>query len=285
MRIFESNTPCGQGNVTLNGEPLVQDGLGLGSGPLATDSGSILGASWKFTCVHLEGGSQVQLLSVHVHSLDNQNVDGVTFSVQFQQTAPVSIQYIDGATVRTELSPTSGSPGISAPSLEDELAELEILKGQLLALEHSIAMKVAHISNTFHLEQTEKLLADCDNVKCFFSTIYDRMTAMASKVYHGSHGKPGAQASRPGGGPFSIGRQRPLKDSDDDDQIAASPVPHEPGQVSSEDEVKGSVSNTDGGVDQSQQSPIDSSVSFVGNLRASWHRLISSSTRSGISWF
>ncbi|KAI1368623.1 hypothetical protein F5Y08DRAFT_335517 [Xylaria arbuscula] len=258
LRIYESTTPCGQGNVTLNEEPLVQDALGLGSGPLTIDSGSVLGASWKFTCVHREGGAQAQLLSVHIISLDSEDVDGVTFSVQFQQTAPISISHIDGATIRTELPPpTSGSPGISVPSLEDELAELEMLKEQLLALEHSIALKVTHISSTFNLEHAEKLLADCDNLKCFFSTIYDKMRTMASKVYHSSHGKPSVINIQPG--PLSTGGQRPLKDSDDNGHVATIPASQEAGEVSSKSKPKGSKSNAVTGNVQSQQSASDDS--------------------------
>ncbi|KAI0514866.1 hypothetical protein F5B22DRAFT_636935 [Xylaria bambusicola] len=261
LRIFESTTPCGQGNVTLNGEPLLRDDLGLGSGSLATDSGNVLAASWKFTCVHLEGDSKVQLLSVHILSVDREDVDDVAFSVQFQQTSPVSISYIDGATIKTQLLSTSSSPETSVPSLEDELAELQMLKQQLLALEHSIALKVTHISSTFNLGQAEKLLSDCDNLKCFFNTIYDQMKTMASKVYHGSEGTPSAIASQPGGSrwPTSTGGQRPLKEADDDKQLETIPSPEQPGKVGNQDKVTGSISITNNEVDQFQQSLINGS--------------------------
>ncbi|KAI1428230.1 hypothetical protein F5Y12DRAFT_47072 [Xylaria sp. FL1777] len=260
LRVFESTTPCGQANVTLNGELLNQDASGHGSGSLATDSGSVLGANWKFTCVHLDRDSQVQLLSVHIVSVDGQNVDDVAFSVQFQQIAPVSISYIDGATVRSELPPASDSSGNQYPSLEDELAELEVLKEQLVALEHSIALKVTHISDTFNLDTPEKLLlADCDSLKCFFSTLYDGMKAMASKVYHGDQGKPSDLASHLGmpHWPSNHGGQHPLEEIHEEKELDSIPSLQEPGRISSQDKIEGLISIADKGTDPPHRPLVD----------------------------
>ncbi|KAI0914677.1 hypothetical protein F4823DRAFT_571199 [Ustulina deusta] len=255
LRIFESTTPCGQGNVTLNGELLAQDDFGLGSGSLTTDSGSVLGANWKFTCLHVERDSQVQSLSVHIVSVDGQNVGDVAFTVEFQQTAPVFISYIEGATVRPN---SSGNPSLS---LEDELAELQVLREQLFALEHSIVLKVTHISNTFNLDQPEKLLllADCGSLKCFFSTMYDRMKAVASKVYHNGQGKPGGLASQLGSSrwPSSHGGQRPLEESDDEKQLDNISSLQGPGRVSSQNKVEGLISIADKGTGQPHRPFVD----------------------------
>ncbi|KAJ8115333.1 hypothetical protein ONZ43_g4691 [Nemania bipapillata] len=146
LRVFESAAPCGYGNVTINGEPLDQDDLGLGSGSIPVDSGSVLFADWKFTCVQLGRSSEAQLLSVHVASIDGGKVDNVAFSLYFHQVAPVSISHIDSDSAKSKPLLSSGLSDNPPPSLEDELAELEVLKEQLVALEHAIALKITHIS-------------------------------------------------------------------------------------------------------------------------------------------
>ncbi|KAI1127728.1 hypothetical protein F5Y10DRAFT_242263 [Nemania abortiva] len=244
LRVFESTTSCGYGNVTLNGESLGQDDLGIGSGSIPTDIGSVLVADWKFTCVHLERESQVQLLSVHVISVDNQEVDDVAFSVQFQQVAPVSIFYVDSAAARLKSSLTPDLSDIPQPSLEDELAELEMLKEQLLTLEHSIALKITHISNTFNLDQPEDLLrtTDCDGLKCFFDTMYSRVKAMASKLYHGSQGRHG-----------SLEGQRPLTEIDGMEVLDSIPSSQEPSPVSKQDEAEDPISVAEKGAGRPNQ--------------------------------
>ncbi|KAI8623882.1 hypothetical protein F5Y19DRAFT_456779 [Xylariaceae sp. FL1651] len=185
LRILESTTPCGYGNITLNEESLAQDDIGFGSGSFVTESGNVLVANWKFTCVHLEQDLQVQLVTFHIISVDGREIGDVTFSVQFQQTAPVSISYVDGAAaiIQTSslISPSEPTaPENGRPSLENELAELESLKEQLFTLERSVALKIEHISKTFKFERPEELLqvADCDSLKCILRTMYVRVKGM-----------------------------------------------------------------------------------------------------------
>ncbi|KAI0818080.1 hypothetical protein GGR55DRAFT_685506 [Xylaria sp. FL0064] len=260
LRIFESGTPCGPGNVTLNGELLDRDSSGRGSGSFTTESGNVLGANWEYTCVQ---ESQAQLLNVRINSVDGQNVDDIiAFAVRFQQTAPVTVAYVFGATLKSELlldeSDQSSNP---QPSLEDELAELEVLKEQLLAVEHSIALKVAHITDTFDLGRPEKvLLSDCSSLKCFFGTIYDRVKTMASKVYHGGQGKTSHLASQLGSPtwPSSHGGQRPLEEFDEEEQRPNSAsLPQAPARVSSQNKVEGLISVADKGNGQPQRPLVD----------------------------
>ncbi|KAI0193365.1 hypothetical protein EV127DRAFT_468361 [Xylaria flabelliformis] len=253
LRVFESTTPCGYGNVSLNGEPLAQDDSGFGSGSIPTESGSVLTADWKFTCVHLDQDSEVQLLSVRIVSVDDQEIDDVAFSVQFRQIAPVSVSYIDGANAKLKSLPAPDSSDNRRPSLEDELADLEVLKEQLLTLEHSIALKIAHISDSFNLDQPEKLLgADCGGLKCFFSTIYDRMKTVATKLYH-SGKEDGFLASRPGNPhwPSSQVDQRPLT------KISSVFSPQELGSFNSQNAVDDPIStaNKDTGDPSQAQRP------------------------------
>ncbi|KAI0409572.1 hypothetical protein F4802DRAFT_150382 [Xylaria palmicola] len=237
LHVFESATPCGYGNVTLNGEPLVQDDLGYGSGSITTDDGSILAADWKFTCVHLEGDTKARLLSVYVVSVNNHKVDDVAFSVQFKQTAPVTISYIDGATARSESLPSPNSTDGPRPSLEDELAELEILKKELLVLENSIALKITHISEAFNVGDAEGMLrlADCGSLKCFFSTAYNRMKAMTSNLYHGHQQDQGLPSNRLGNPhwPSNHGSQHPLAEINVTKNVSSILSPQEIEQVSS----------------------------------------------------
>ncbi|GAW18211.1 hypothetical protein ANO14919_076850 [Xylariales sp. No.14919] len=253
LRVFESTTRCGYGNVTLNGEPLDQDNLGLGSGSIITDSGSVLLANWRFTCVHLEPDSQVQLLTVHIVSVDGQDVDDVAFSVQFQQTAPISISHVDGATA-SSLPSASDSSYDRYPSLENELAELDMLKEQLLALEHSIAFKVAHISNAFNLDGSEELLqlTNCGGLKCFFSTIYNRMKSAASKLYRGDQRESGA----PAGHPYwssGHGGQHPLIEADGEKRLDSIPSLQEQESVSTQGKTEGPASIASQGTGHSTQ--------------------------------
>ncbi|KAI0446777.1 hypothetical protein F4803DRAFT_546924 [Xylaria telfairii] len=249
FRVFESATPCGDANVTLNGEPLSQDDdSGFGSGTIPTESGSVLAADWKFTCVHLEQDSEVQLLSVRIVSVDGQEVEDVAFSVEFQQIAPVFISYIERTPTKSKSPPVLESSDDQRPSLDDELAELEMLKEQLFALEHSIALKITHISDLFNLDQPEKLLevADCGGLRCFLSTMYGRMKAMANKLYHSGQGE-GSQATRPEIPKWSsrYGSQRPLIDIDRVKKLGAVSSLQGSGSVSTLDAVEDPTSIAD----------------------------------------
>ncbi|KAI1814475.1 hypothetical protein GGS20DRAFT_548384 [Poronia punctata] len=188
LRVFKSTNPCGRGNITLSGQSLTQDDIGIGSGTIVTDGGSELDAEWKFTCQQLDNKPQAQLLSFHVNKVDGQDVQDVEFSVQFRQVAPVSISTVDGTSLEAVRLLKPDSAG-HHPSLEDELAELRVLEEQLLALEHSIASKISHISDTFGIEKPETLLqnADCHRLKCLFEAMYSKLKNAASKLYHGSH--------------------------------------------------------------------------------------------------
>lgn len=200
--------------------------------------------------MQLEQGSQVQSLSVHVVSADGQPVDETAFSVQFQQTAPVSISYIDGVGARLASSLISDSLDNPRPSLEDELAELEMLQKQLVALEHSIALKITHISDSFNLSRPEQLLesTNCEGLKCFFSTIYDQVKAVAGKLYHGSQEKQESRHGRPGNSQWrSKGGQHPLVEIDGVEHPDSTPSPKETGRVSSQDEAEDPMSMAEKG--------------------------------------
>ncbi|KAH9883825.1 hypothetical protein F4778DRAFT_613959 [Xylariomycetidae sp. FL2044] len=205
LHISESTTPCGNGNVTLNGQFLSQDELGIGSGSITTEQGNIIVANWKFTCVHLADEFQGQLMTFDALYIDSKQLENVGFSVQFQQTAPVSISYIDGAESIISTPKygwdTSAFPDEEAPvDLESELADLELMKQQLMSLEHAIAVKVQYISETFDFDRPEELLSirECDSLKCVFKTMYSRVKGMANRIYSDRVGDSDAFAGPPG---------------------------------------------------------------------------------------
>jgi hypothetical protein len=188
--------------------------------------------------VHLEQYSQAQLLSFNILSVDGRKVEDLAFSVQFRQTAPVSISYIDGP--KTKLRWVSGpdSPDNRHANLEDELAELEMLKEQLRTLEHSIALKVVHISETFSIDQPEELLqdADCDGLRCLIRKYYRSLKGTASKMYHGGqkenerhHWLPSHHDNQLASTlPRFRGGQHPLTDSTDSGRNSDNlPSPHQ----------------------------------------------------------
>ncbi|KAI1828505.1 hypothetical protein F4861DRAFT_5040 [Xylaria intraflava] len=248
LRVFESTSPCGYGNVTLNGGPLPQDDLGLGSGSIITDGGSTLVADWRFTCVQLGKDAQALLLYFQIISVDDQKVQDATFSVQFQQTAPVSVSYIKGARGKVKSLSATETSGNHPMSLEDELADLEKLQKQLRMVESAIALKIAHIAETFNLDQPQELLqaAACGSIKCFFGTIYDQMKGMASNLYHGGQSSPVSPLGNSHGLPSydneNRGSQRPLLGTGGVSRVVSNPPPQAPERVSSPAKVESPTS-------------------------------------------
>ncbi|KAI1415874.1 hypothetical protein F5Y13DRAFT_155544 [Hypoxylon sp. FL1857] len=192
LDILESTSPCGYGNVTLNGQTLAQDEDGAGSGLITTESGNNIIANWEFACVHLEDEFQGQMMTFEVTSIDNKEVDDVGFTIQFQQMAPVSISLInatgsivDGSVSREGVDNNMNED--TSANLDQELAELKSMMRQLAALEYAISFKVHHISATydFELKHPGKFhsLSECDSLKCVVKTMYHRAKHVASKLY------------------------------------------------------------------------------------------------------
>ncbi|KAI8958471.1 hypothetical protein F5Y11DRAFT_351481 [Daldinia sp. FL1419] len=196
LDILESTSPCGYGNVTLDGQSLAQDESGVGSGSIITENGNTILANWSFSCVHLEDEFQGQLMTFEVTSLDEVEVHDVRFAVQFQQMAPPSISFINGTVSITEAAISATTTGGtlsegSSTTLDDELAELKSMMRQLAALEQAITSKVRHISETYDFKIPEfDSFSRCDSLKCIVKTMYRRVKHMASRV--NGHGLDGA---------------------------------------------------------------------------------------------
>ncbi|KAK6954817.1 hypothetical protein Daesc_004786 [Daldinia eschscholtzii] len=160
LDILESKSPCGYGNVTLNGQSLAQDENGAGSGSVISENGVAVLANWSFSCVHLEDEFQGQLMTFDVISLDGKEAHDVTFSIQFQQMAPPSISFVNGTVSITEVDTpnpaTEESLTKETSALDNELAELKSMIRQLAALEQAIDSKVQHISETYDFKGPEE---------------------------------------------------------------------------------------------------------------------------------
>ncbi|KAI2640362.1 hypothetical protein GGS26DRAFT_154748 [Hypomontagnella submonticulosa] len=189
LDVLESTSPCGYGNVTINNQALAQNEKGFGSGLITTENGNTIDAVWEFNCVHLEDEFQGQLMTFEVLYIDNIPVNNPWFVVQFQQTAPASVSFVNGTASMTEASvpteaaddtPIEGTPA----SLDDELAELKSMMRQLAALEYAIASKVHYISETYDYRGPDEFhsFASCDSLKCIVKTMYSRAKHMASKL-------------------------------------------------------------------------------------------------------
>ncbi|KAI5926651.1 hypothetical protein F4810DRAFT_652972 [Camillea tinctor] len=204
LDVLESASPCDYGNITLNGQTLAQDEIGIGSGSITTEHGNIIIANWKFTCMHMGNDLKGQLMTFDVVYVDDKKVEDVGFSIRFQQTAPVSVLFIDGAESIIQ-TPRLSPPNEEVPhqdefstGLENELVELEMMKHELRALEHSIALKVQYIAENFDFKRPEELLSvsECDSLKCIVKAVYHRVKGMASGFYGSNsfgephHGKP-----------------------------------------------------------------------------------------------
>ncbi|KAI1134502.1 hypothetical protein F5Y05DRAFT_206956 [Hypoxylon sp. FL0543] len=206
LDILESTSPCGYGNVTLNGQALAQDEDGAGSGSITTESGNSILANWGFTCVHLEDEFQGQMMTFEVISIDDKEVHDVGFTVQFQQMAPVSISLINstGSVVDVPLSSDvdEDADEQTPATLDQELAELKSMMRQLAALEYAISSKVQHISATYDFKIKRPgafhSVSECDSLKCVVKTMYHRAKHMASKLYGYRFGDEGRFGGRPG---------------------------------------------------------------------------------------
>ncbi|KAI1329586.1 hypothetical protein F5Y16DRAFT_365547 [Xylariaceae sp. FL0255] len=189
LRIVESTTPCGYGSLTINGDLLAQDETGTGSGSIITDSGNHLHAQWSFTCDQ----DSIQVMSFEVISVDGQEIKDALFKVAFQQVAPVSVLLVDGAAADYQGSKSPLAIETPSTTLEDEMLELDSMREQLLALEHSIAFKIQYISETYGFQRPETVLhvSDCDSLKCIIEMLYKRAKGMTHRLYGGHHDRLG----------------------------------------------------------------------------------------------
>lgn len=190
FNVLESEAPCGYGNITINGQSLSQDEDGAGSGSIKTGAGFQLVASWKVSCVDIDDEHQEQVMDFNVDSVNGEQATGIEFSVQFKQTSPAWITSVDGGAVnaivnapRPDFHRDEPTKHDFEPDMEAEIAELEFMKMQLAELEEAIFMKEQFLSQVFGFHERPSKVTDCDNLKCIFLSVYNRVKDVASQFY------------------------------------------------------------------------------------------------------
>jgi hypothetical protein len=172
----------------LNEQTLAQDGNGQGSGFFITDQDHVITASWSLTCIGFGDKDQLQVLDVHVESVNDVATDQMDFSIQFDQTEPTWIGSVDGAAAIVESSDWNFSDhlhdGDSPRSLDEEVAELKEMNVQLIRLQREIALKKQHLALVFASRHPSVNMGNCDSWKCVLSSVFDRVKGMAEKLYY-----------------------------------------------------------------------------------------------------
>ncbi|KAK3940681.1 hypothetical protein QBC46DRAFT_341352 [Diplogelasinospora grovesii] len=219
LDVNESREACGYANITINGETLPQGGRGT----LALDQGTTVIANWDFKCVDWNGKSQEQLMKLNFEYVDGSKVaqdTGVT--IRFQQVAPVWISDIEGpgASMTRVHKAKVGVPtedGFTQEDmegeLEQELAELEMLRYHMVELEQMIYEKEKALGEAFGWSDSKNgggRIRDCDSLKCVAKSLYHKISSAAMAFYDevavyedffdgpgGRHGGPGRHHRRP----------------------------------------------------------------------------------------
>ncbi|KAI0019544.1 hypothetical protein F4780DRAFT_746457 [Xylariomycetidae sp. FL0641] len=150
-------------------------------------------------------------MTFNVVYIDEKKVDDVEFAVQFQQIAPLTVFYVDGAGCVLKAHGVAGTMGDGGAGLERDLVELETMKQQFWELEQSIALKMQQISDTYGFQRPDRPtpIQDCDGLRCVLRAVYGRVRGgvsdMANNFYMGEGGF-GSPRHGPPHWPFPHGR-------------------------------------------------------------------------------
>ncbi|KAH7035406.1 uncharacterized protein B0I36DRAFT_360782 [Microdochium trichocladiopsis] len=192
FEVSEADTSCGHSNVTLDGNSLDEDEDGMGAGTIVTKHGTRVDAEWRYSCVQVDDRQHFErILTFNIIDIDGYQIQGLNFTVQFQQLAPTGVSLVDGAfsvirvptTTAGRLAP--GTPRNKPFSLQSEMYELEILNARLARLEFEIAAKEFFIAKSFPKSTfaSPQSLSDCTNIKCFVITLYDTFKTYLSGAH------------------------------------------------------------------------------------------------------
>ncbi|KXJ95296.1 hypothetical protein Micbo1qcDRAFT_157173 [Microdochium bolleyi] len=191
--VTETDTSCGRSNITLDGNTLHEDEDGVGSGTITTKHGTKVDAQWRLSCVQVDDRQTFErTLNFNVVGIDGSHIQDLGFKVQFQQVAPVGVSVVDGAFSVIRVPTTTSEryvPGAQSNkpfTLQSELYELEIANARLARLEFEIASREFFIAHAFpesKLASTPSI-ADCTDLKCFASTLYDAVRSLFFTTHH-----------------------------------------------------------------------------------------------------
>ncbi|KAH7313157.1 hypothetical protein BKA65DRAFT_154296 [Rhexocercosporidium sp. MPI-PUGE-AT-0058] len=190
--VLNSETPCGFGNVTIDGTVLPQtvDGdVSTGKGSVSSNTKGVVVGSWSFHCITVNGIPDAQLLKFTVDFVDGKAMEDAGFSMLFRQSGLTEIMNIE-----TDLSipdevvanpnPMAFRPDYGTlnhrPGIENDMAELDYLWSQLREIKYLIHQKERSIQADLHRAIDIK---DCDSVKCVVQAMAHRAKHAAFDLY------------------------------------------------------------------------------------------------------
>ena len=201
LDVFPSEEACGYGNVTVDGQVLpqkVEGDASTGKGHVTTDRKNIIGASWSFQCIKVNGQPDSQFLKFVIDVIDGKAQEDVGFSALFKQTGSTEIINIETDLSLPDQVVANPNPEGLRPvgdeehelpqfSIEQEMDELHWMRAQLKELEYLIWMKEQAIHEHAHAHFEEEI-TDCDSLKCLAKAVVDKARKAAHKAINKIHG-------------------------------------------------------------------------------------------------
>ncbi|KAH7384775.1 hypothetical protein BKA64DRAFT_726284 [Cadophora sp. MPI-SDFR-AT-0126] len=215
IEVLNSETPCGFGNVTIDGTVLpqtVEGDVSTGKGSVSTNTKGVVVGSWKFHCIRVNGIPDAQLLKFTINYVDGRSMEDSGFSMLFRQSGTTEILNIEtDLSIPDEITANPNPAGLQPDhsdyqkhhgGIEDDLAELDYLWSQLREIRYLIHQKERSIAQ--HANQHyETDITDCDSLKCVVKAmaqhakhtalgIYGKISGDDEELRHGRHHSDGS---------------------------------------------------------------------------------------------
>lgn len=194
LQILKSESACGYGNVTLDGQELSQTlngDISEGSSTFVINRKTLV-ASWSFHCVKVNGVADSQFMKFVIDLVDGKPLQDVCFSMLFRQSGSMEIMNIEkdltipdeiAANPKPEaLQPIDQDVDLPLYSIEDDIAELHWMQAQLRELEYLIFEKEQAIRQhaSHHFQED---IEECDSLKCIVKTVAEKARHAAHHLY------------------------------------------------------------------------------------------------------
>ncbi|KAK8233135.1 hypothetical protein HDK77DRAFT_381681 [Phyllosticta capitalensis] len=230
LQVFPSAQPCGQSNITLNGQPLTQHWENVhaeGAGLIAAhhEPQRQLNLTWETLCLFdtlpesdessAAADDVAQLLTVKVHDIDDKPVGGCKgFTASFKQFAQkVDLLRLATKPIRSasgDVEDWRNPPAAlrlvpvdfdhfpegfyhQGPSIEQELNLLQDLEAEEKELHHRIGLQKERIKALIK-DNAHGFPGDaskCDNISCILKSFFHKAHGAIRIIYHDIHrGRP-----------------------------------------------------------------------------------------------
>ncbi|KAK2592239.1 hypothetical protein QQS21_010055 [Conoideocrella luteorostrata] len=187
LEIGESDSSCGLGLITVNGQELARDGNGNGHGTIADQDKGAIVADWSLSCDTAEDEAQAPVraaprmtMSMQIQQLYGEDIAPFNFSATFSPAPPlVRVWNVDGAAVVSLLRRLPKDTPIS--TLQTQIHGLDKLRIQSRKLHSSISRMEDQISGLLGPELTRKpsssssRFQDCDSLACLVDVAGDKL--------------------------------------------------------------------------------------------------------------